>query len=152
MNVHLASQIINLTYPPFWCIILTSGEGKHRKPERRTAMAKSMKELNDGLKKRYYDMIEELAQEKEIETLRVPLTDASNSVAYRLAIPELDEENNEKGILKTYNRFLVDSDNYDKFKFFDYCIVESFGIDTREETYYKALDYAKELFLGGQKQ
>ena len=64
----------------------------------------------------------------------------------------MDEENNEKGILKTYNRFLVDTDNYDKFKFFDYCIVESFGIDTREETYYEALDYAKELFLGGQKQ
>lgn len=64
-------------------------------------MAKSMKELNDGLKKRYYDMIEELAQEKEIDALRVPLTDASNSVAYRLAIPELDEENNEKTVIIT---------------------------------------------------
>ena len=64
-------------------------------------MAKSMKELNDGLKKRYYDMIEELAQQKEIDALRVPLTDASNSVAYRLAVPELDEENNEKTVIIT---------------------------------------------------
>lgn len=64
-------------------------------------MAKSMKELNDGLKKKYYDMVEELTQEKEIEVLRVPLTDASNSVAYRLAIPELDEENNEKTVIIT---------------------------------------------------
>ena len=64
-------------------------------------MAKSMKELNDGLKKKYYDMIEELTQEKDIEVLRVPLTDASNSVAYRLAIPELDEENNEKAVIIT---------------------------------------------------
>ena len=64
-------------------------------------MAKSMKELNDGLKKKYYDMIEELVKEKDIDVLRVPLTDASNSVAYRLAIPELDEENNEKTIIIT---------------------------------------------------
>lgn len=58
------------------------------------------------------------------------------------------EENNEKGILKTHNQFEVDLYNYDKFEKFDYCIIESLGIDTREETYYKALDYAKELFLG----
>ena len=64
-------------------------------------MAKSMKELNDSLKKKYYDMVEELVKEKEIEVLRVPLTDASNSVAYRLAIPELDEEKNEKTVIIT---------------------------------------------------
>ena len=57
------------------------------------------------------------------------------------------EENNEKGILKTHNQFEVDLYNYDKFEKFDYCIIESLGIDTREETYYKALDYAKKLFL-----
>lgn len=57
------------------------------------------------------------------------------------------EENNEKGILKTNNRFEVDLYNYDRFEKFDYCIIESLGIDTREETYYKALDYARKLFL-----
>ena len=57
------------------------------------------------------------------------------------------EENNEKGILKTHNQFEVDLYNYDKFEKFDYCIIKSLGIDTREETYYKALDYAKKLFL-----
>ena len=60
------------------------------------------------------------------------------------------EENNEKGILKTYNQFEVEVfDDYDsKRRTFDYCVIESLGIDTREETYYEALDYAKELFLG----
>ena len=60
------------------------------------------------------------------------------------------EENNEKGILKTHNQFEVDVfDDYDdKCEVFDYCVIESLGIDTREETYYEALDYAKELFLG----
>ena len=57
------------------------------------------------------------------------------------------EENNEKGILKTHNQFEVDLYNYDKFEKFDYCIIESLGIDTREETYYKALDYTRKLFL-----
>lgn len=60
------------------------------------------------------------------------------------------EENNEKGILKTYNQFEVDIFNdYDsKSRRFDYCIIQSYGIDTREETYYKALEYAQKLFLG----
>ena len=62
-------------------------------------MAKSMKELNDGLKKKYYDMIEELAAAKEFDALRVPLTDSSESVAYKIAIPELDAENNEKTVI-----------------------------------------------------
>lgn len=63
------------------------------------------------------------------------------------------EENNEKGILKTHNQFEVDVyGDYDKLEKFNYCIIESLGIDTREETYYEALDYAKELFLGGRKQ
>ena len=59
------------------------------------------------------------------------------------------EENNEKGILKTYNQFEVDVFNdYDsKSRKLDYCIIQSCGIDTREETYYKALEYAKKLFL-----
>lgn len=65
------------------------------------------------------------------------------------------EENSEKDFFKTYNQFevYVFSDDEDsKRRVFDYCVIESFGIDTREETYYEALDYAKELFLGGQKQ
>ena len=63
------------------------------------------------------------------------------------------EENNEKGILKTYDQFEVDSFNeYDKKRTFEYDVIESFDIDTREETYYEALEYAKELFLGGRKQ
>lgn len=62
-------------------------------------MAISMRELNDALKKKYYDMIEELAKEKEFDALRVPLTDSSESVAYKIAIPELDSENNEKTVI-----------------------------------------------------
>lgn len=64
------------------------------------------------------------------------------------------EENNEIGIFKTYNQFEVGvfSDYDSKIEKFNYCIIESFGIDTREETYYKTLDYARKLFLGGQKQ
>lgn len=62
-------------------------------------MAISMRELNDALKKKYYDMIEELAAEKEFDALRVPLTDSSESVAYKIAIPELDAENNEKTVI-----------------------------------------------------
>lgn len=60
------------------------------------------------------------------------------------------EENNEKGILKTYNQFEVDLfEDYDsKSRKFDYCVIKSYGIDTREEVYYEALDYAKKLFLG----
>ena len=62
------------------------------------------------------------------------------------------EENNEKGILKTYNQFEVDIFNdYDsKSRKFDYCIIESYGIDTREEIYYEALEYAQKLFLGNE--
>ena len=62
-------------------------------------MAISMRELNDALKKKYYDMIEELAAAKEFDALRVPLTDSSESVAYKIAIPELDAENNEKTVI-----------------------------------------------------
>ena len=62
-------------------------------------MAISMRELNDALKKKYYDMIEELAAAKEFDALRVPLTDSSESVAYKIAIPELDSENNEKTVI-----------------------------------------------------
>ena len=62
-------------------------------------MAISMRELNDALKKKYYDMIEELAAAKEFDALRVPLTDSSESIAYKIAIPELDSENNEKTVI-----------------------------------------------------
>jgi hypothetical protein len=60
------------------------------------------------------------------------------------------EENNEKGILKTYNKFEVDIFNdYDsKRREFDYCIMQSYRIDTREKVYYEALEYAQKLFLG----
>ena len=65
----------------------------------------------------------------------------------------MNEENNEKGYFKIYNEFEVGVFNDDREnKRFDYCVIGSFGIDTREETYYQALDYAKKLFLGGQKQ
>lgn len=58
------------------------------------------------------------------------------------------EENNEKGILKTYNQFEVDIFNdYDsKGRKFHY--INSYGLDDREEIYYKALEYAQEIFLG----
>ena len=58
------------------------------------------------------------------------------------------EENNEKGMFKTYNQFEVDLfEDYDsKSRKFDYCDIKSYGIDTREEVYYRALDYAKKLF------
>lgn len=56
------------------------------------------------------------------------------------------EENHNKGILKTNNQFEVhlaeDCDCKDK----NFAFINEFGIDTREETYYKALEYAKELF------
>ena len=56
-------------------------------------------------------------------------------------------ENNEKGIMKTYNQFEVDiyCEGDSKLRRFDY--FNNYGIDTREETYYEALDYAKKLFL-----
>ena len=61
----------------------------------------------------------------------------------------MNEENNEKGYFKIYNEFEVGVFNDDREnKRFGYCIIESLEIDTREETYYKALEYAKELFLG----
>lgn len=57
------------------------------------------------------------------------------------------EKNNEKGILKTHNQFEVSLFNdYDsEGRNFGYC--NEYGIDTREETYYKALEYARELFI-----
>lgn len=57
------------------------------------------------------------------------------------------EENNEKGILKTYNQFEVDMccEGDSKLKKFDY--FNNYGIDTRENVYYLALNYAKKLFL-----
>lgn len=55
------------------------------------------------------------------------------------------EENNEKGIMKCYNQFEVriyeDYDGKDKnFRYFN-----DYGIDTREEVYYQALEYAKKI-------
>lgn len=57
------------------------------------------------------------------------------------------EENDEKGILKTYNQFEVSLfEDYDsKDRRFDY--LNECNIDTREETYYKTIEYARELFL-----
>ena len=59
----------------------------------------------------------------------------------------MNEENNEKGILKTYNQFEISLfDDYDsKGRSFKY--INEYGIDTREETYYKALEYMQQLFL-----
>ena len=58
------------------------------------------------------------------------------------------EENNEQGILKTHNQFEVDiyCEGDSKLERFDY--FNDYGIDTREEVYYEALNYAKKLFLG----
>lgn len=58
------------------------------------------------------------------------------------------EENDKKGILKTHNQFEVDiyCDGDSKLERFDY--FNNYGIDTREETYYKAVEYARKLFLG----
>lgn len=58
------------------------------------------------------------------------------------------EENNEKGVLKTYNQFEVDlyEDYAGESRRFNY--INSYGIDTREETYYEAVEYARKLFLG----
>lgn len=58
------------------------------------------------------------------------------------------EENDKQGIMKTYNQFEVDiyCEGDSKLRRFDY--FNNYGIDTREETYYEALDYAKKLFLG----
>lgn len=58
------------------------------------------------------------------------------------------EENNEKGMLKTYNQFEVDLCEEDNWKSGRFNYINSYGIDTREETYYKAVEYARELFLG----
>ena len=58
------------------------------------------------------------------------------------------EENNKKGILKTYNQFEVDiyHEGDSKLKTLHY--INNYGFDNREETYYDALDYARQLFLG----
>ena len=51
----------------------------------------------------------------------------------------MSEENNEKGVMHCSNQFEVDlfNDCYSKDRNFSY--FNKYGIDTREETYYKAL-------------
>lgn len=58
------------------------------------------------------------------------------------------EENDKKGILKTHNQFEVDiyCDGDSKLEKFDY--FNNYGIDTREENYIKAVEYARKLFEG----
>lgn len=59
----------------------------------------------------------------------------------------MDEENNQSGINHCSNSIIVYVwENYDKYESFRY--INEYGFDTRKETYYKALDYAQQLFLG----
>ncbi len=57
------------------------------------------------------------------------------------------EENNEKGIMHCCNQIEVSlyEDYYSKGRNFPYFM--EYGIDTRKEAYYKAVEYARELFL-----
>lgn len=59
----------------------------------------------------------------------------------------MSEENGEKGIMHCYNQFEIsifeDYDNLGK----NFRYINEFGIDTREETYYEALEYAQRLFI-----
>lgn len=58
----------------------------------------------------------------------------------------MEEENNKKGILHTDNQFNVFDDREDGgWKSFSY--INEDGIDTREESYYKAVEYAMKIFL-----
>ena len=59
---------------------------------------KTNQALNEELKSKFYGMIEEYFSGKE-DCLRVPLTDDSTSSGFKLAIPTVDSENNEKTII-----------------------------------------------------
>lgn len=61
-------------------------------------MAKSSMALDNAMKQAFYDRIETLFA-AEFDCLRVPLKGASESRGYRLAIPTVDEEGNEKTVL-----------------------------------------------------
>lgn len=61
-------------------------------------MAKSVMALDNAMKQAFYDRIETLFA-AEFDCLRVPLKGASESRGYRLAVPTVDEEGNEKTIL-----------------------------------------------------
>lgn len=60
----------------------------------------------------------------------------------------MSEENGEKGIMHCANQFEIsifeDYDNLGK----NFRYINEFGIDTREQQYYKALEYAQKIFLG----
>lgn len=57
------------------------------------------------------------------------------------------ERNDKKGVLRTFNRFeftmSIDSSFFDRN--FDY--VFEYGLDNREEVYYRVLEYVQNLFL-----
>lgn len=58
----------------------------------------------------------------------------------------MEEENNKKGVLHANNQIDVFNEREDGYwKYFSY--INEDGIDTREETYYKAVEYAINLFL-----
>ena len=61
-------------------------------------MAKSVMALDNAMKQTFYDRIEMLFS-REFDCLRVPLKGASESRGYRLAVPTVDEEGNEKTVL-----------------------------------------------------
>lgn len=61
-------------------------------------MAKSVMALDNAMKQAFYDRIETLFT-ADFDCLRVPLKGASESRGYRLAIPTVDEEGNEKTVL-----------------------------------------------------
>lgn len=59
----------------------------------------------------------------------------------------MEEENNKNGVLHANNQINVfDERECGDCKYFPY--INEDGIDTREDTYYKAVEYAMNLFLG----
>lgn len=62
-------------------------------------MAKSNTALSNELRDKYLAMLEEKLTEGDNLVLRVPLAADSESEGYQLAIPEIDEERNERTIL-----------------------------------------------------
>lgn len=62
-------------------------------------MAKSVMALDNAMKQAFYDRIEMLFSMDNFDCLRVPLKGSSESRGYRLAIPTVDEEGNEKTVL-----------------------------------------------------
>lgn len=59
----------------------------------------------------------------------------------------MEEENNKKGVLHSSNQISVfDERLCGEWRNFPY--INEKGVDTREDAYYKAVEYAMNLFLG----